>query len=136
MKKKSKNARLKRKNEFRFHKVEIITKKGRKKNIKHPAYVFLEQGNLFIYVIITHSKKVKNYMMIQLAKNPNPEDEKNAYVVMDIKKDVKPAFSQRYRKWSITEEDDQIIRNFFDSEKDDKKEKDDSPSTSDDESSR
>ena len=136
MKKKSKKARLKRKKEFRFHVVEVITRKGRKKNVRHPAYVFLEKGNLYIYVIVTHQKRVRDYMVIKLEKNPNPEDTTNAYVVMDVQKDLKSSFSERYSKWSITDKDDQLIRKFFDSVEDDQKEKDDPPSTSNDESSR
>ena len=47
MKRKSKNAFVKKKKEFRYHKVEAITKSGNKKNIWHPSYVFLEKGNVY-----------------------------------------------------------------------------------------
>ena len=132
MKKKSKNARLKRKNEFRTHKVEIITKKGRIKKIDHPVYVFLEKGNIYIYVSITHSSKVEDYIVVKLGRNPNPHDPSNAYVVLDVRCDTKSSFGGIRRGWSINEIDEKMIRNLFEGQK----EKDDSPSTSNDCSSR
>ena len=132
MKKKSKNARLKRRNEFRFHKVEFKTDKGRILKIMHPSYVFLEKGNTYIYVTITHSKEVEEYTLLKLTQNPNPEDNQDAYIILDIRQDIKSSFGARRIGWLILKDDENIVRHFFNSQK----EKDDSPSTSDDESSR
>ena len=132
MKKKSKNARLKRKNEFRFHKVEKKTKRGRIRKIMHPSYIFLEKGNVYIYVTITHSKEVEGYVLTKLIQNPDPSDNQDAYVVLDVRQDIKSSFGARRIGWFIVKDDENLIRKLFD----DQKEKDGSPSTSDDESSR
>ena len=50
MKTKSKNTRPKKKKEFRYHKVVALTKKGKAVPLRHPAFVFYERGNIFIYV--------------------------------------------------------------------------------------
>ncbi len=132
MKKKSKNARLKRKNEFRFHNVEKKTKRGRIRKIMHPSYIFLEKGNVYIYVTITHSKEVEGYVLTKLTQNPDPNDNQDAYVVLDVRQDIKSSFGARRIGWFIVKDDENLIRKLFD----DQKEKDGSPSTSDDESSR
>lgn len=112
MKPKSKKQKARRLKEFRFHKVEVLTTK--KTNvIRHPAYVFLEQGNIYIYVILTHSSNVNNSIVIKLKKNPNPKDERDSYFVDEIKKDTKDTFGRRMRKWKLDKDDDELIRNKY-----------------------
>lgn len=110
MKSKSKKAMLKRKNEFRFHKIFNI---NGKKLARHPAYIFLEKGNIYIYVSITHSKEIDNVVLIKLRKNPNPNDKKDAYYVAEIQMDTKDTFSANKTKWKIDELDENDIRELF-----------------------
>ena len=101
---------LKRKNEFRFHK--ILNVNG-KKLARHPAYIFLEKGNIYIYVSITHSKIIDNVILIKLRRNPNPNDKKDAYYVAKIQMDTKDTFSANKTKWKIDELDENDIRQLF-----------------------
>ena len=87
MKKKSKKAIIRKKKEFRYHKIPVKSTKGKIHNIRHPVYVFLEKGNIFIYVSITHSDHIDNTIVIQLRNNPNPNDKRESYWVAEIKED-------------------------------------------------
>ena len=113
MKSKSKKQQLKRKKEFRFHSIEIINQKGEVVNSRHPSYVFLEKGNLYIAFPITHSNKVKDLKIIQLSKNPNPKDNRCSYVVIEIIEDTKDRFGKKEKDWSISPEDDAVIRHEY-----------------------
>ena len=113
MKTKSKHAQLKRKKEFRY-KVILVKVEGKKiVKIRHPAYIFLEKGNKYIYVSITHSKKVKDKMVIKLIKNPNPNDKRNAYYVVEVRQDTKDKFGKRLNQWLLDENDDEEIRKLY-----------------------
>ena len=105
MKSKSKKQPLKKKSEFRYHAVFITNKKGKIIKIKHPTYVFLEKGNIFIYITITHSQNVDNAEVVQLRSNPNPKDKKAAYRVKTFKKDKKDQFGKRRKGWKMNEND-------------------------------
>lgn len=109
MKKKSKHARLKRKNEFRFHRVEVKNKKGTTTIIMHPSYVFLEKGNVYIYVTITHSNHVQGLLVVKLRKNPNPLDKNDSYRVVEIREDRKNRFGRRILGWSMDNLDKEDI---------------------------
>ena len=113
MKKKSRHAQLKRAHEFRYHNVDARNKFGKRINIKHPAYVFLKKGNIFIYVTITHSSKVEDYVVIKLRKNPNPLDKKDAYYVAIVKEDIVDNFKKRERDWRMDPLDDADIRKLI-----------------------
>ena len=119
MKKKNKHSTYRRKKEFRYSDIKTITKSGKAKIIKHPAYIFLENEDLFIYVTLTHSKNVKNYLVIKLRKNPNPNDEEESYYVAKIRKDFKNNFGTRILNWEVDVEDDKDIRRLFDETKKD-----------------
>lgn len=108
MKKKSKNAHLKRKKEFRLRKINVGNKK-----IKHPAYVFLEMGNVYIFVNLTHSKEIKNKIVLKLKKNPNPKDNADSYYVEEIHEDTKDKFGKRLLDWEMDPNDDEIIRKLY-----------------------
>ena len=113
MKKKSKHAILKRKKEFRY-KLILVKVKGKKDTkIRHPAYIFLEKGNVFAYVTITHSKVVGNKKMVKLANNPNPADKRDAYYVTEVRQDTKDKFGKRLNDWSLDEKDDEEIRKLY-----------------------
>ena len=117
MKKKRKHAITKRKKEFRFHKTEVLTKHGKIYYKVHPAYVFLEKGNNYIYVSITHSPYVKNRIVIKLRKNPNPIDSRDSYRVVEIREDKKDRFGRKQSGWRMNDEDDLDIRIEYDNSK-------------------
>lgn len=102
MKRKSKKQVLRKKKEFRYHNIEIVNENGSITKIRHPSYVFLEKGNIYIYISITHSDSVKNAIVIKLKKNPNPQDKRESYRIMEIKEDTKDKFSKRLKKWVWT----------------------------------
>ncbi len=113
MKQKSKKQVLRKKKEFRFHKIEKINDKGAKTKKWHPAYVFLEKGNIYIYVSLTHSNNIDNLILIKLRKNPDPNDERDSYWVVEIKEDTKDRFGKREHGWDIDDLDDKDIRNEY-----------------------
>ncbi len=119
MKSKSKNAPLKRKHEFRFYKILAKSKTGRTVKIDHPAYIFLEKGNIYIFVTITHSEHVAGHVLVKLTKNPNPGDNSDSFWVAQVRYDTKDKFGKRHDDWEIDNVDDKIIRDFFEKEKDD-----------------
>ena len=113
------NNKLRKKKEIRLHDVCLITIDNKKIYIKHPAYIFLENDNVYIYVTITHSRNVKGFLTIKLRKNPNPKDKKESYWVAEIRQDTKNAFTKVKSDWSVDELDDKDIRGFFDEQKTD-----------------
>ena len=113
MKRKSKNQIIKKKKEFRFHRIVIITGDNKKIKIWHPAYVFLEKGNIFIYVTLTHSNKIYNLALIKLTQNPNPHDNRQSFFVAEIRMDTKEKFTKRQMGWKMNDLDDKTIRELF-----------------------
>ena len=108
---KSKN--LKRKSEFRFHSVSIKTKKGRKRIKKHPTFIFLQNGDILIYVQLTHSEKIRGKILIKLKKNPNPLDIRDSYYIEEICHDNKDNFGKKKVDWIIDESDEKQIRKLI-----------------------
>ena len=119
MKSNRKLKQFKRKKEFRYKDIEVKTKAGKIKHIKHPAFIFLEKEEMYIYVTLTHSKNVPGCIVIKLKKNPNPNDETDSYYVAEIKMDNKIKFGSRILNWKMSTDDEKEIRNFFDKIKDD-----------------
>lgn len=104
---------MKKKKEIRYHSVKTIDKKGRKKSIPHPAYVFLEKDDIYIYVTITHSNHVDGMMVIKLKKNPNPKDDSDSYFVASIMQDTKDSFGKKRNGWLVDDSDDLLIRELY-----------------------
>ena len=114
MKKRNKKQTAKRRKQFRYHKIDVIRKNGKKTKILHPTYIFLEKGNVYIYVSLTHSFAIKNRIVIKLNKNPNPIDYRDSYVVVDFKEDTKDRFGDRKQDWTIDDQNDFEIREMYD----------------------
>ena len=112
MKRKTKKQTIKKKKEFRYHNIVTFNKRGKKIKIRHPTYVFLEKGNIYVYVSITHSSEIKGTILIKLRKNPNPKDKRESYWVAKIKNDRKDTFGKREKNWKINPQDDEDIRNL------------------------
>lgn len=80
-----------------------------KKSNGHPAYVFGEKGDSYIYIGLTHSPKtykVKNY---KLSRNPNPKDSKDSYVRPFATLDKKSKFSKPKKTWSLSKKDKKLM---------------------------
>ena len=114
MKKKNKNAIIRKKKEFRYHKVKVKNKNDVEIDIRHPCYIFLQIGNIYIYVQLTHSTIINGVILIELRENPDPMDSKKAYWIQEIKADLKSTFTKVLKKWKINKDDDANIRNLFD----------------------
>lgn len=108
---------MRKKKEFRFHRIVIITDNNKKIKIWHPAYVFLEKGNIFIYVTLTHSDKINDLVLIKLTQNPNPHDKRQSYFVAEIRMDTKDKFTKRQMGWKMNDLDDKTIRELFETTK-------------------
>ena len=113
MKRKTKKQIVRKRKEFRYHNIEIPNNNRTFTKIRHPSYVFLEKGNIYIYISITHSDNVKNSIVIKLRKNPNPQDKRDSYRIAEIKEDTKDRFSKRLKKWVMDFEDDKDIREEY-----------------------
>ena len=111
MKKKNRHSVLRRLKEFRFHKVKDKSKKKWLK--RHPTYIFLQQGNVYFYVALTHASTIDGYLLIKLRENPNPSDSRESYYIAEIKYDTKDNFSANKADWKINELDDVEIRKLF-----------------------
>ena len=119
MEKNQKHKVFKKRKEFRYHPTNCKGKDGKMVVISHPTYIFLEEGNLYVFVTITHSNKVNDSFVIKLRKNPNPKDERDSYWVAEIRKDEIKNFGKKHNSWNIDELDDKAIREFFEIKKDD-----------------
>lgn len=78
-------------NEFRKHK-----KSG------HPAYIYEKVGNEFRFLGITHSKIGAR---IKLEKNPDPDDDKPAYIKINAEQDKENRFGERKIGWKFSPAD-------------------------------
>jgi hypothetical protein len=112
MKKKNKRALSRKKKEFRFKNVEVLKGDGTIK-IRHPAYIIVQEGNIYIYVTLTHSSNVDDKLVIELRQNPNPNDSKKTYYVAEIKKHIKDKFGHILKKWKRDVADDVEIRQLY-----------------------
>ena len=119
MKSKSKKQPLKRKHEFRNHAVVFLNRKGKVVKIKHPAYVFFEQGNIYYFVQLTHSSSIQGKITIQLRNNPNPKDNRKAFYIAKTQNDKKDSFGKKKNGWRMNPEDDKEIRQEFEKTKKD-----------------
>lgn len=110
MKKRAKKAISRKTSQFRYHKINTTSEKGKKKIIRHPTYIFVIIGNLFRYVSLTHSKEVEGEEVVKLRENPNKEDKRKSYRVIGYQEDTKDNFGKKITKWRINPLDDEDIR--------------------------
>ena len=113
MKKKNKNAIIRKKKEFRYHKVKVKNKNDVEIDIRHPCYIFLQIGNIYIYVQLTHSSIINGLILIELRENPDPMDSKKSYWIQEIKSDLKSTFTKVQKRWKINKDDDVDIRSLY-----------------------
>ena len=109
----TKTKKLKKKSEFRFHSVTAKTTKGKKTIKEHPTFIFLQNGDIYIYVQLTHSKRIKGKVLIKLKKNPNPLDIRDSYYIEEICKDKMDNFGKIRRSWRMDQKDEETIRKLI-----------------------
>lgn len=114
---KTNNKSLIRKREIRFHPTETKTRKGKKIISDHPTFIFLQNGDIFIYVQITHSKNIRGKILIKMRKNPNPKDIRDSYYIEEILEDKLVNFGKKHADWIVDEQDESDIRKLYDKKK-------------------
>ena len=114
---KTNNKSLIRKREIRFHPTETKTRNGKRKISDHPTFIFLQNGDIFIYVQITHSKNIRGKILIKMRKNPNPKDIKDSYYIEEILEDNLVNFGKKHDKWIVDEQDESDIRKQYEKKK-------------------
>lgn len=90
-------------------------RKGFRKNkrVRHPAYVFDEKSGKLLYIGITHAPKVKEEENIPLKKNPNPQDDKQAFARPKVEEDEPKNFGRAMKDWKLSEEDKKTINTII-----------------------
>ena len=84
------------------------------KRRKHFSYIFKTVGNLRLNIILTtkpyrmvHGKEKRN---IRLTKHPNPNSDKDAYVIPYVYLDDLNVFHDRVYDWNFNINDKRIIK--------------------------
>lgn len=80
----------------------------------HPQYIYDEDGNKYKIIGITSSPKTNGVINIKLEKNPEPNNDKAAYIRPKPDKESKGAFGQRLKGWKFTEADKKKVRTIID----------------------
>ena len=82
-------------------------RKGFRKNktTKHPAYTYSKKDGKYQYISVTHSDNYNEKPTIPLHKNPNPKDDKKAYILPNPYEDDIKNFSRGYNDWKIHKKD-------------------------------
>lgn len=89
------------KNEFR---------KNNSKDAKgHPAYIYMKEGDEYLFLGLTHSPITKGVTNIKLDRNPNPSDLRPAYVRPRSGRAHKSQFGARLKGWYFGKSDKQKI---------------------------
>ena len=83
----------------------------------HPTYVYAKVGKEFKYIGITHSAITKGVKNIRLEQNPNPKDNKPAYVRPKAQKADRSRFGKGLNGWKFSERDKAKIKTLTDEDK-------------------
>ncbi len=73
------------------------------KETQHPAYIIEKNGDSYDYIGLTHSPTTDNKSNIKLDKNPNPSDDRDSYILPEVKEVKK--LGRRYSKWAFSNSD-------------------------------
>ena len=99
-------ARKQPRNEFRKYK-----KSG------HPSYIFEKVGNEFRFLGITHSNIDKETSKIKLERNPDPEDDGDAYIKTEVEEAKQNRFGKVKRGWELSPNDKKKVAKIIKSNK-------------------
>ncbi len=98
----SKKKTVIKKNEFR-----------RNKDTRHPAYIYAKIGHTYKFLGLTHSPITDNVKNIKLDKNPNPKDNRQAYVRSKLGKANQSRFKQKEKGWKLSKKDKDKIQPYL-----------------------
>lgn len=110
--KKSKDKKSPRKNAVKTKKVEDkdeFRKLNTREEKGHLQYVCGRVGNEYESVGVTHGKRTKGVNNIPLKKNPNPEDEKPAYVRPKLTRKNAKDYGKRLNGLGLSAEDKKTV---------------------------
>ena len=92
--------------------LDEFKKKKTKPGKGHPAYIYQKIGDNYVYVGITHSSITNDTKNIRLEKNPNPNDNRNAYFIPKPSKEKISNFGRKYTNWTINDNYKKKIKNL------------------------
>lgn len=70
-------------------KLNEFRRNNNKKGRGHPAYIYAQVGDEFIFIGITHAEITDNMHNIPLDANPNPDDPSKSYALPQSEKLIK-----------------------------------------------
>lgn len=95
------------------NKKEIVKDEFRKnKDNRHPAYIYAKIGNEYKYIGLTHSPITDNVKNIKLDKNPNPKDDRTAYIRPKSEQAKTNKFKKKEQGWKLINSDKEKINRF------------------------
>lgn len=96
-------------------------RRGKSANKGHPAYIYAKIGDEFVYIGLTHGEITDGIRNIKLEKNPNPEDQRPAYIRPDPQQDQQNKFGRKLSHWSFSEADQGKVKGVMKKNKPKKK---------------
>ena len=91
-------------NEFRV--------KNTKDGKGHPTYVYARTGDEYSFLGITHAEITKGVRNIPLERNPNPKENKKAYIRPNADKSHRSSFGKKLKGWSFSDNDKKKIDKY------------------------
>lgn len=95
---KVKNQKEVKKDEFRKNKIN-----------RHPVYIYAKEGNKFKFIGVTHAEITQGVKNIRLDKNPNPKDDRPAFVRPKTESAKTNNFKSKEKDWKLSKSDKQKI---------------------------
>ena len=89
----------------------------KRKHSKHPQIIVKVSKTKFSSLGLTHSKGKHKQRNKKLKKNPNPSDERTAYVTRHLLEDFKFNYSKAFKNYVLSNEDIDELINFLESKK-------------------
>ncbi len=92
---------------------EISKNEFRKnKDTRHPAYIYARIGNEYKFIGLTHSPITDNVKNIKLERNPNPNDDREAFIKPKSEKAKVNRFKKKENGWKFSKKDKEKVNRF------------------------
>lgn len=75
------------------------------KDTGHPSYIYEKVGSKYVFIGLTHSPITHKTKNIKLDKNPNPQDNKDAYFRPKPKEAPAKRFKKKESGWKLSQSD-------------------------------
>lgn len=75
----------------------------------HPSIITKNKGNYIEHISITHSPKTRKMKNVKLNKNPDPKDERTAFILPKIARTSKSKLGKRKDNMKIVDKKDKSI---------------------------